>query len=685
MEQAFYSVNQLNILFKNSLDFVFFMKKCGDEYEYVYTNPSAAEFQGGQVIGKMVHDVTLPHLAENIVHNYNLALQQKKQIAYDDYAYFAAEVRKYETTVVPIFQQDGEYILAITKEIKFDRDIEDKYLFLRSVFFKTFLSTVLISDDLSLLEANPKFIEDFNINLNELRGLNFLNLPFIDAQSIDSINEYLTQALNGENISSKIMTFVDKKGEKRSFTGTFSPLKNEDKVIAVCLILQEITSYIKQKQELRSTSHGLEMFKMAINTAADVTITDVQGRIIDANERFIKRTGYSREEILGKTHNVVNSGYHSSKFFKDLWDTLASGNVWRGEVRNQQKNGANYWVDATMIPLTSEQGEITNYLTVQFNVSEKKQMMIELRNIERTFRAITENTNDLIVVTDGEGHITYASPSYVRKLGYGELELLGANYKKLLTSNSIAVWETMINKYNSTTETNLELQLVTKTGESFWTEGNYTIVYNTSANGISEIIMVSREITERKELENKLMFMAYHDSLTQLPNRRYLQREFPHFVENANTNFESLALFYIDGDNFKNVNDRYGHDVGDKFLKQFSSALSKSVRSEDLVVRIGGDEFVVIVTGLPRDHLLLLEQLDNIIERIRMNLKQGWHIQNHYFSPTSSIGISLFPEHTRELERLIELADQALYEAKEKSKNNYKISSGDLGEKCSRS
>ena len=684
MEQTFYSVNQLNILFKNSLDFVFLMKKCGDNYEYVYTNPSAAKFQGGQVKGKLVHDVSLPHLADTIVENYNLALQQKKQIAYDDYAYFAAEVRKYETTVVPIFQQNDEYILAITKEIKFDRDIEDKFLFMRSVFFKTFLSTVLISDDLSLLEANPKFIEDFNINLDELRGRHFLNLPFVDPQSVDSINEYLAQALNGENISSKIMTFVDKKGEKRSFTGTFSPLMSEDKVIAVFLILQEITSYIKQEQALRTTSHGLEVFKNAINTAADVTLTDVQGRIIEANDRFIERTGYSREELLGKTHNVVNSGYHSHEFFKDLWDTLASGNVWRGEVRNQKKNGKTYWVDATMIPLTSEQGEITNYLTVQFNVSEKKQMMIELRNIERTFRAITENTNDLIVVTDGEGNITYASPSYVRKLGYGELELLGASYKKLLTGNSIAVWESMINKkYNSASETNLELQLVTKKGECFWTEGNYTIVHNSSANGISEIIMVSREITERKELENKLMFMAYHDSLTQLPNRRYLQKEFPHFVENANINFESLALFYIDGDNFKNVNDRYGHDVGDEFLKQFSSALSKSVRSEDLVVRIGGDEFVVIVTGLPREHSLLLEQLKNIIERIRMNLKQGWRIENHYFSPTSSIGIALFPEHSRELEELLELADRALYEAKEKSKNTYKISSGNLGEKCS--
>ena len=92
--------------------------------------------------------------------------------------------------------------------------------------------------------------------------------------------------------------------------------------------------------------------------------------------------------------------------------------------------------------------------------------------------------------------------------------------------------------------------------------------------------MVSREITERKEREDSLLFLAYHDSLTQLPNRRYLEREFPQFIENANTSFESFAVLFIDGDNFKKVNDCYGHDIGDIFLTYFGKALLKSVRKK---------------------------------------------------------------------------------------------------------
>lgn len=114
---------------------------------------------------------------------------------------------------------------------------------------------------------------------------------------------------------------------KRLFTATFSPLTRDDEVIAVFIILQEVTKYIEQKQELRSTSHGFDMFKEAINSAADVTFTDTKGRMIDVNARFITNTGFTREELLGQTHSIVNSGHHSKEFFNNLWATLQRGEV----------------------------------------------------------------------------------------------------------------------------------------------------------------------------------------------------------------------------------------------------------------------------------------------------------------------------------------------------------------------
>lgn len=674
MASSVYSVQQLKVLFENSRDAVFFVKKLEEDYEYLYVNSAAQKLVQQPLTGQTVkHTVSEAHF-KTICHYYDVALEKGQQVIFEDYVYGKQAITKHESTAIPVFDKGGEYVLTIAREIAFDRELQDKYLFMRSLFFKTFLSTVLISKDSRFLEANPRFIDEFSIELDEVQGKDFFDLPFIDLTMRETLKEYLKQALTGLSTESKVVSFVDRFGMKRTFTATFSPLTANQEVVAVFIIMQEITKYLQQREQLKEAHHGLDMFKKAVSSAADVTFTDLEGKITEVNKRFIERTGFSREELIGKTHSVVNSGYHSKAFFLNLWETLQRGEVWRGEVRNKKKNEETYWIDSTIIPLTNEVGDVYQYLTVQFNVSDKKDMMRELRNIERTFRAITENTNDLIAVTDAMGIVTYASPSFTRKLGYTESELIGKPYASLLALESQQVWKDLLTQEAG--DMKVELLLKKVTGEGIWTEANYTAAVDFKENSVSELIIVSREITKRKERESELMFMAYHDSLTQLANRRYLEREFPHLMEAANINFESLALLYIDGDNFKQVNDLYGHDVGDEFLKKFSEALKKSVRTDDLVVRVGGDEFIIVLTNLSRNIADLTVEIDQIVERIRQTLQRGWVIEGQSFSPTSSIGISIFPQHGNHLAQLIDLADRALYEAKECSKNNYKISDG---------
>lgn len=669
-----YSIDQLKLLFENSRDAIFFVKQLEDDYEYFYANTAAQKLLQQPLIGRTLKQSVSEEQFKTIRHYYDATLEKGQQVVFEDYLYAKHTIMKHESTAIPVFDTKENFVLTITREIAFDRELQDKYLFMRSIFSKTFLSTVLISKDAQFLEANPRFIEEFGIEMDDVQGRNFFDLPFIDADTQETLKKYVTQALTGMSTESKVISFVDRFGNKRTFTATFSPLTANQDVIAVFMMMQDITKYLQQREQLKSAHHGLDMFKKAISSAGDVTFTDVDGKITDMNLRFIERTGYSREELLGKTHSIVNSGYHSKAFFENLWQTLRRGEVWRSEVCNKKKNGETYWVDSTIIPLTNEAGKVYQYLTVQFNVSDKKEMMLELRNVERTFRAITENTNDFIAVTDINGLITYASPTFVRKLGYTEQALFGKPYASIISPESQETWRALLTQQLDGHK--VELQLKKTSGEVIWTEANYTVAPDFKDNTVSEIIIVSREITERKELENELMFMAYHDSLTQLANRRYLEREFPHLVEAANVNFESLALLYIDGDNFKQVNDVYGHDVGDAFLKRFSEALKQSVRNDDLVVRVGGDEFIIVLTNLSRNEDELVTTIKQIVARIRQTLQQGWRIHTYEFSPTSSMGISIYPKHSNELAQLIDLADRALYEAKEHSKNNFKISDG---------
>lgn len=222
----------------------------------------------------------------------------------------------------------------------------------------------------------------------------------------------------------------------------------------------------------------------------------------------------------------------------------------------------------------------------------------------------------------------------------------------------------------------IDLQIKTKNGETFWTETYLTAVKDAERDEVFQYVSVAREITHRKKREDQLRFMAYHDSLTLLPNRRYLLMEFTKLVKEAIALNYAITLLYIDGDDFKKVNDDFGHDVGDDFIRNFGLALVASVRDLDIVSRIGGDEFIVVLTNMSKDQYIRKQQVENTIKRIQQTLKDGWTINEQHFSPTSSIGIACFPENGHSIEDLLDKADEALYIAKKtKGKNSYHFSS----------
>ncbi|MDN4492665.1 diguanylate cyclase domain-containing protein [Ureibacillus aquaedulcis] len=668
--------SQFDILFENSKDFVFFMEKDGEDYRYIHLNKSSIELLSDKVIGKTVAEVMKDRDCETITSNYHKAVEKMEQVSYQDYIYVLSEVKKYETTVIPVFDGGRTYVLAQTKEIAFARDIEDKYLFMRSIFSNTFLSTVLVSNEGRLLEANPQFLEEFNLDMNEVRFKNLFELDFIE--NPDQLRNYLEDAYKGNGLTSKILTLIDKHETLRSFTATFSPLLQGETVVAVFMILQDVTQLILQEKELRTTSNGLSNFQYAINSVAEIIIMDRNCKVLEVNDRFVQQMGFTREELIGNSLEMIDSRTHSKEFFDDIFALVEKGEVWRGEICNRTKNGAPYWADTTFIPFFDENGDIIQYINVYYDISEKKRMLTELRNIEHMFKLITENTNDLIVVTNEDGIILYVSDAYTEKLGYERKDLLGQFYTAVLTSESKETWSDELESMAERKNSKIDLIHQAKNGQKFWAECNYTVVQDYIRNRGMQIIMVAREINDRKEKENQLSFLAFHDSLTQLPNRRYLHKEFPRIVEISNISSESLAVLYVDGDNFKNVNDQFGHDVGDEFIIQFGRALMRSVRANDLVVRMGGDEFAIILTGLVRDNIKRKQQVNQIIERINQNLQQGWMISKQLFAPTASIGVAFYPDHGVSLEKLLSSSDKALYNVKASSKNNYTIYSPEL-------
>jgi hypothetical protein len=153
-----------------------------------------------------------------------------------------------------------------------------------------------------------------------------------------------------------------------------------DKVLAAYGLAIAECNYIDERH--RETLKELSDIKFALDQAAIVAITDCRGIIRYVNDKFCELSKYSREELLGKTHRLINSGYHSAEFFKDFWDTIKSGQVWKGEVKNKAKDGSYYWVDTTIVPFLDKQGEPYQYLAIRFDISKRKAIEDALRQSE---------------------------------------------------------------------------------------------------------------------------------------------------------------------------------------------------------------------------------------------------------------------------------------------------------------
>ncbi|MFP4007048.1 MAG: PAS domain S-box protein [Spirulinaceae cyanobacterium] len=188
---------------------------------------------------------------------------------------------------------------------------------------------------------------------------------------------------------------------------TFS---REGALICVC---RDMTAQKQLEVERQQLLKEVSDFKYALDQAAIVAITDPQGRITYANDNFCQISQYSRKELLGQTHQIVNSGFHDAEFFQQMWRTLAQGQVWRGEVKNKAKDGSFYWVDTTIVPFLNAEGKPYQYLAIRNDISDRKLAEIALQESETKFRQMAENIDQVFWMTDTQTQQRfYISPAY---------------------------------------------------------------------------------------------------------------------------------------------------------------------------------------------------------------------------------------------------------------------------------
>lgn len=429
----------------------------------------------------------------------------------------------------------------------------------------------------------------------------------------------------------------------------------------------------------------LSAYKRALNSTAIVGATDRWGRLQYVNDLFCEISEYDRDELIGSDHRILNSAHHPPSFFHQMWKVISSGNVWHGDICNRSKRGNLYWVDSTIAPLRAPDGSISGYVSIRFDVTERKNtealLLLENRKrkeAERLLQDIVDALPNGIVAYDRDGRAIFYNNAHKELLDIAAPAIeIGAHFEDItrfaLTNGQFDVplddaadgegWlRSRLAEHEHPHQPYVERL----------TSGRWIQVHNRkSASG--NLVSVQTDVTELKAAERQIKEQAERDALTGLANRRVLLDQLSSELRIDDGLPRHGALVIVDLDDFKAVNDRHGHDGGDTLLVEVSQRLKAAVRKSDTVARLGGDEFAILLYNLETE-----PNVARVLDKLLHGLRASVRIGHQSILASASFGVAMFPRDGKTPKSILKNADLALYQAKLKGRRSYEIYSASM-------
>lgn len=425
---------------------------------------------------------------------------------------------------------------------------------------------------------------------------------------------------------------------------------------------EQVAQKVQHKVHLpyADTSWGIDAYLTALDRLGSISITDVDGRIVYVNKDFVRISKYSRSDVIGQTHNILNSGFHTQDYFREIYTTIGDGKVWRAPIRNRAKDGSFYWMDQLIVPLRDFAGETAGYLSFGIDITTAVGTHIALEGYSKRLQAVLEQFPGGIAVYDQDLNMVLCNERQKQLLDY-PAEMFAEGMPSLASILRLNADRGEYGEGDADTFVEERLALARRNEAHMYERrrpnGLHLEVRGTPLAG-GGFVSTHFDITDRKRDQETISRLAQHDALTGLPNRNLMQDRMDNGVARVHRG-DAFALLCLDLDHFKPVNDLLGHPVGDKLLVAVARRLENCVRKMDTVARLGGDEFAIILVGTRS-----AEDAANVAQRIIDEVSQPYKIDDNTITIGTSVGISMAPENGADTAQLMQNADLALYRAK---------------------
>ncbi len=522
-----------------------------------------------------------------------------------------------------------------------------------------------VDNDGKILEVSPSIKRVLGYDENEVIGLDIKSL-YINFNERDENLKNRDKASTSFSFES-FMRHKDGKHVLMSANSHFIK-DNSGNIVGIEGIARDITL----KNELHDKLiQNKQKYKVIFeNSPSGIIYFNTKGIIIEANQSALSIFGVSRDKFIG--FDLMFS-LKDKKLIKVIKQSLSSGQAYYKDIYFSLFSQKDIYLEIFFRAIRDEKDKIKFIVASLDDKSSEYKAIKNLEKSKEEWKSIIDNMLNIFVQTNKDGIIQKASPSVKELIGYEVDELIGKNIILLWKDTKERVGYREEYLKNLKPIKNKEAYIKAKDGKTILINANIAPRFDDDKNYIGSDNFIE-DITEFKKSEDKIKYIATHDNLTSLPNRFMLSNILEHTIDIAKRTKNSIAVLFLDLDDFKNINDNFGHYEGDKVLIEVAKRLKKMLCKDDFICRFGGDEFVILL-----EHIKCNKDVADIVKKLNKIFLKVFKTQIYTHHLSCSIGIALYPDDALSPEQLLKFADTAMYDAKKRGKNRYSFYLKELG------